>query len=288
MSNPDDFGKTHLAANRVLLVDSDIVAYKFASVHQEDYDWGDGVTSRVADEEKAFAAAVAYIEDLKDNLKADHVVICLTDKVNWRKDVLPSYKMNRAGVEKPELLNALKDHLADTYDHYIRPTLEADDVMGILSTLPSFMAHKKKIIVSEDKDMQTIPGFLFNPRKDSKIRTITQEEADYYHLYQTLIGDTTDGYTGCPDCGPVTAKEMLRGLLKFEPYEHTFLRGPRKGVTEIRYKKVPADSMWEVVVSIYNKQGLTEADALVQAQVARICRAGDYDFKEKKVKLWQP
>jgi hypothetical protein len=46
-------------------------------------------------------------------------------------------------------------------------------------------------------------------------------------------------------------------------------------------------SYWEAVVAAFEKAKLTEADALVQAQVARICRASDYDFKTKKVKLWQ-
>jgi 5'-3' exonuclease len=280
--------KAHQPDQRVLLVDSDIVAFKFASVNQQDIDWGDGVTTRSTDIGSATLQAVQYIEALKENLGAEHVVICLTDKENWRKDVLPSYKANRKNVEKPELLQAVKDHLCGVYDSYIRKGLEADDCMGILSTMKTYMYGKKKIIVSEDKDMQTIPGYLFNPAKDRMIRTISQEQADYFHMYQTLIGDSTDGYTGCPGAGPKLAEEFLRGHLKYEPFNHVFARGPRKGMTEVRYDIREAMTMWETVLSVFNKFGLNEEDALVQARVARICRASDYNFKEKKVILWKP
>ena len=47
-------------------------------------------------------------------------------------------------------------------------------------------------------------------------------------------------------------------------------------------------ALWAVVLAAYEKAGLTEADALAQARVARILRASDYDFKQKKVKLWNP
>jgi DNA polymerase-1 len=45
---------------------------------------------------------------------------------------------------------------------------------------------------------------------------------------------------------------------------------------------------WNAVLNAYEKAGLSEQDALVQARVARILRASDYDFKERKVKLWEP
>ena len=81
-------------------------------------------------------------------------------------------------------------------------------------------------------------------------------------MYQTLVGDSTDGYKGCPGVGKVKAGRMLTGLKQVE--------------------------MWEAVVEAYKRKNKTEEDALQQARVARICRATDYDYKEKKVKLWCP
>ncbi|UZT50427.1 exonuclease [Enterobacter phage 04_vB_Eclo_IJM] len=42
------------------------------------------------------------------------------------------------------------------------------------------------------------------------------------------------------------------------------------------------------MVTLAAKAGMTEQELLVQAQVARICRASDYDPKSKEVILWTP
>lgn len=275
----------------VLLLDSDIIAYKHASKHQKTFDWeGDGeMSSYVAPLDEVMVEVDAYIQDLMETLKATKFIVCLScdSKDNWRKGVLPSYKDNRASVIKPELLSPIKQAMRERYGCYERPTMEADDIMGILSTHPTLISGKK-IIVSEDKDMKTIPGWLYNPAKDTKPRLISEDQANHYHIYQALIGDTTDGYKGCPGIGPDTAEQFLSEGLKVEPYEHVFKSGPRKGLSETRYNRVKSESVWATVVSLYEKAGCTEEDALVQARVARICRASDYNFKTKEVILWHP
>lgn len=55
-----------------------------------------------------------------------------------------------------------------------------------------------------------------------------------------------------------------------------------------RIKSMTIAAMWPVVVQAYEKKGLSEEVALVQAQIARICRRDDYDFKRKEVILWKP
>lgn len=252
-----------------LLIDSDIVAFKFASTAQETYDWGDGVKSvHVGDFEPVKAQIDDYLADLLVRLKATDLLICLSvpSSEGFRKGILPSYKDNRANVARPVLLQPAKDYMAEKYPSYIRPTLEADDVMGILSTHPNLIPGKK-IIVSEDKDMLTIPGWLFNPRKDRKPHMVPEHDADYWHLFQALTGDTTDNYKGCPGVGPVKARNAL--------------------ITE-NLRHLPVADMWASVVALYESKGLTEDDALLQARVARICRHTDWDFQNKQVRLWTP
>lgn len=245
-----------------LLLDSDIIAYQHAATAQKGIDWdADGDKTLVVDD---LEVVLHYVDDTinatMDRLSGDNFIVCLScnSEDNWRKQVLPSYKENRTGVDKPLLLAAIKEAMRSRYECYERPTLEADDIMGILSTHPRLIKGKK-IIVSEDKDMKTIPGWLYNPRKDVKPKLIAEAEANYWHFYQTLIGDTTDGYKGCPGIGP---KKAEKALLESQS--------------------------WQTVVDIYESKGLTEEDALVQARVARICRAEDYDFKNKEVILWTP
>jgi len=242
-----------------LLLDGDIIAYKFALACQETIRWGDGLetTRIIEDEEKIKLSMVHYIQELEQKLGATRSIACISHEDNFRKHILPTYKANRSNIKKPLLLNVFKDYLSNAYTGYKRPKLEADDVMGILST--SNIIKGKKIIVSEDKDMQSIPGLLYNPRKDDKPRLISTHQADSYHLLQTLTGDPVDGYTGCKGIGKVKADKYLGEL-----------------------------NEWFTVKWVYQMKGFTEEDALVQARVARICRYEDYDFDKKEVILWTP
>src|SRR3546814_8955273 len=65
-----------------------------------------------------------------------------------------------------------------------------------------------RVIVSEDKDMQTLPNVKIW-RQDKLVET-TAESAENFWLYQTLMGDSTDGYKGCPGCGPKSAEAILQ------------------------------------------------------------------------------
>ncbi len=263
---------------RILLIDADILAYQHAASTQRAYRFPDDPEQpavAIDDPEEACMAADSKVSQWLDQLDAQHAVICLScpSSENFRKDIWPAYKANRNPAARPFHLETLKRHLEENYVSYRRPRLEADDIMGILSTmrqLPPSLAEKlelkrplgpsdQRIVVSEDKDLQTVPGWLWNPPKDRKPRLITEAEADRWHLYQALVGDATDNYPGCPRIGAVRAQQALG--------------------------KSPS---WGSVVACYEARGLTSDDALVQARVARILRASDYDFINKEPILWQP
>lgn len=270
----------------VALMDGDIFAYEAAAGAEEPVNWGDGIWTLHAVEDPAIAKLDDRIQKAAEAVGADRIIVALSDdNWNWRKDVLDTYKGNRAGVRKPLLLKVLKEHLQVEYECFIRPSLEADDVLGILSTWSGLKG--KKVIVTKDKDLLTIPGHHYLLHKE-EFREVTVEQADRQHLIQTLTGDVTDGFSGCPGVGQQSAEKVLDELTGWEEYEHTFKSGKRKGETERRWKRVEVGSHWEAVVSQFNRAGLGEEEALRQARVARICRAEDYDFKAKKVKLWTP
>lgn len=251
--------------SRTILIDADIVAFKAtAATEGVWYFNGQGEEPAVAASlDDAIRKAEEYIEDIGNRLKASSVVVCLTDEVNFRTALFPAYKANRVGKRRPEHLTALKAHLAKTYQTYQRPGLEADDCMGILATHKSLI-RGEKVMVSEDKDMQTVPALLFNPEKDREPRKVSETEAMRFHLVQTLTGDPTDGYPGCPGIGPKS------------PY-----------VSRVKEAKTLREA-WSAVVEGYKSKGRTEADALVQARLARILRAEDWDFTLKRPRLWRP
>lgn len=250
---------------RTILLDTDIVAYKFAAVSEGLY-WFNGTDASpcvVTDFEKAKEESVSYIENLATELRCDQVILALTDRGNeFRRKLYPDYKGNRKGARKPELLFPLIDFLTTRYKSYLRPGLEADDIMGILATHRKLIPGEK-LIVSEDKDMRSIPAKLYNPRTGVKAK-VTELDADKMFLKQALTGDTTDGYKGCPGIGP----------------KSPFVKAVEDAAS--------TQEAWAAVLEGFASRGLGSDDALLQARLARILRATDYDFKIKAVRLWEP
>lgn len=250
---------------RILLIDGDIVAFAAASAVETAIEWEPGEFSSYASLEDAQAAVETTLAKYVDDLKADEIKIALTDSPgNFRKKVLPTYKANRAGQRKPLILSQVRKWMIDTLQATLIPTLEGDDVLGVWSTHPGLKGEK--IVVSIDKDMQSIPGLIYCPGKDTEPREITEAQADRFHFIQTLSGDAVDGYAGCPGTGAVKAARLVD--------DPELARDPVK--------------TWEAILACYKKAGLGPEEALRQAQVARICRASDYNSKQKKVILWKP
>lgn len=258
---------------RTLLIDADSLVYAAAAANETCTKWEEDPETWTyhANLDGAVVHLRSSLSSMQDRLNADELVLALSDyKDPWRQKLLPTYKEHRKKVRKPSLLKPLRDFVREVYTVFQRQGLEGDDILGILATAgtPPEPVRGERIVCSLDKDLATIPGLHFNWRKDDQaddpvITEVSESSADRFHMRQTLTGDTTDGYKGCPKIGPVKADRIL---------------GERQTVPE----------MWPVVVEAYNKAGLTEQDALVQARVARICRASDFDFKSRQVKLWEP
>ena len=281
---------------RMILIDGDIVAYQASAVTQRVFDWGDGNTSEVADLDEALKIASRTIDKYMSDLFASDYVVALSDPdANFRKGVLPTYKSNRKGVPKPVNYNAVRRYLLDEFDGKLKPGLEGDDIMGIIQTSPEMYRGSEKIIVSIDKDMQTIPGLLYNPR-EGEVVEITTAHAERYHLLQSVAGDIVDGYSGCPGVGMGKAIFIVDNCMGVRTYEHEFTRGARAGSTEIRNTPKQCDTVWEAIVSNYQAAKDTdrgnyedaEQEALRQARCARILRAEDYNVCKGEVILWTP
>lgn len=246
-----------------LLIDCDTLCYSTAIAHETEIRWSDEVHTLHSDSKVCIESIEAKVAKLKKDLDATEVVLVLTDyKDNFRRTLCyPEYKYSRKKIRRPLCLGALREYVIDKYNAIVLPSLEGDDVLGILSTTKS-SKDIQKVIVSIDKDLKTIPGWHYNPDKDTELRFISREEADYYFYLQTLMGDRTDGYPGCPGIGPKTAEKILAAAA--------------------------GDNPWPYIVKAYVKEGLTEDFALSQARCARILRSEDYDLKTNTIKLWRP
>ena len=239
-----------------LFIDADLYLYRAASAAEEETDWGNDIWSLSTDLKTAKEIFNNQVKTFQERLNVDQVYMCLSSKENFRKTIYAPYKAGRKKQRKPVGHKALVDWCRNEYNTISQHALEADDVMGILATDPE--ASGKRIIVSDDKDMKTIPGQLYRPGDDELLDIDIKEANEHFYL-QSLTGDTTDGYPGLVGVGPVKAKKIL---------------GERPD--------------WMLVRNAYLKAGHTLEEALAQARCARICRHSDYDFTNDKVIPWSP
>ena len=243
---------------KTLLIDADILLYKISSTVETPINWGDGIWTLHSDMNGAIPVFNDAIETYMENFNTHIIKLCLTGSNNFRKKVASDYKANRIDKRKPLILKALREYAINNYDCYCEDKLEADDLMGLYSQQQT--SNNENIIVSIDKDMQTIPCKLSHDGEE--IITISQQQADYNFAIQCLTGDSTDNYKGCPSVGPAKAKQILEKA---------------------------TDSYWPCILEAYIKAGLTQKDALQQCRLAYILRKpNDYNFKTKRVKAWKP
>lgn len=234
-----------------LLLDADILLFQSSVAVEKEAQWDDDIWTFMSDP----AEAITILEDTIFTFEEDtgiasqDFVFCLSDKRNFRYDVCDTYKSNRKSSRKPLCYPTVKQHLIDNYTTKSLPNLEGDDVIGLLM-------NDTSALWSTDKDLKQIPGVHW---VHDDWEEVTPDEADRFFFYQVLVGDTADGYGGCPGIGPVRADRIL-----------------------------DENSTWEAVVACYEKKGLSEADALIQAHQARILRDGEYDYTKKEPILWTP
>jgi len=252
------------------ILDGDVILYRCINAATEGLVFKDEIIIR-ADLEVARELVDVMVPEMVEAAGRSRALLCLSATgPPYRRRIWPGYKANRG--PKPYGFKHLRDYMLSTYKTMVWGELEADDVMGILSTSPARVLDKLKVhrtprtarpvVVSIDKDMRTFPGLLVKD-EHGEVETITEDEAKRAFYAQVLTGDRVDGYPGCPKIGPVTAKKALESCHEEEDF-------------------------WFAVVREYEKKGLTEDDALVQARCARILRHGEYDIMEEEIKLWQP
>ena len=142
----------------------------------------------------------------------------------------------------------------NTFSYYKHPALEADDGLGIISTMPG---NENTIIVSDDKDMLTVPAKVYRPGQDLLV-DVTSDEADKLYM-QTLAGDAVDGYPGIPG---VERKES---------------RGNSRRTTSMVISRTGLPETWLVKRRRNPKRTTSSYTAW-----------SDWDAQNKSVNLWTP
>lgn len=260
----------------VLLVDGDALVYRIAAATERETEWTPGEITLSTSLPEVYAGVASYLKGWMDFHGASGLRIAMSDAPwTFRMGVYKLYKAHRKDVRKPLGLAKVRQHMFDEHGATMLAGLEADDLMGLWMT-DRYKANG--IIVSWDKDMRAVPGRFWVPGT-AAVEERNETEADLMWFAQALSGDAADGYPGCKNIGVVRAKRIVE-----DASEKYFKEVGLDLASVAQHTEV----LWRTVRAEFVKKGQPEEEALINTRLARILRHGDYDMKEKKVRLWTP
>lgn len=173
------------------VIDGDWVAYTAACYAENDgFDW---LEDRIEYD----------LRDLSSGFDTVAVAFSCSRSDNFRRDYWPLYKANRDNKPKPQFLGDAMDMLRERAQMVVeRPRLEADDLMSMLLC-------EGWCCIAIDKDMRTVPGWHWNPRKEDNPVYVNEEDAVAFERTQMVAGDSTDNIFGILGRGEAWAKKQL-------------------------------------------------------------------------------
>jgi len=151
------------------------------------------------------------LKEIMTNTGSINGAIFIKGKDNFRYQVDAAYKGNRKDNIEPEV----KDRIDDLYEYCKEFGIqsdggEADDYCGIAAEL-ALQDNKRYIVCHIDKDLDCIPGWHYNFRKDT-LYYVEPEDGYRFLMMQILTGDATDNIQGLRGVGPKTAEKLINGV----------------------------------------------------------------------------
>lgn len=176
----------------VALIDADFLVYRI------------GFSSQDEPQPVAEARLTEWLTDLVYfQLKAEDYKAWITGKTNYRNQlaVTHPYKGNRKEFVKPVHYDALRQRLM-RLGAVVTDNEEADDAVAIESCRGNYW------IVHQDKDLDQLEGWHYNPVKNEKYYVSKFEGLRNFYK-QMLTGDRIDNIVGLKGIGPVKADKLL-------------------------------------------------------------------------------
>jgi len=223
-----------------------------------------GVSKDMTD---AWIADLEYVSHALSNTKtllnklrgifAPELKLYLTGSGNFREQLatIRPYKGNRVASHKPKYYRDITDYLADFWDAEIVNGKEADDALGCAQWDEWKDNKDTTVIVSIDKDLDNIPGYHYNWRKE-ELYYVDLDTADKHFWTQVITGDTVDNIQGIPGSGPKAAAKILNDA-------NDWL------------------SMYQAVLDAYKKAGSSEAEFHENATLAWIQRVDGINYDDQ-------
>jgi DNA polymerase-1 len=256
------------------LIDADSIVYKTACAIEEKTIWNENEVDLDSEIEPeidyftdlplCYSTADGLIENILFASGCDDVLLVFTGKGNFRHDNPLGYKEHRKDFRKPLGFYETLEHLQNKYPSVLCEGYEADDYV----VRKKLEDPEEYVLCAIDKDvLYQTPGVHYNYQKDTDVE-VTEAAAIRYAYYQTLTGDVSDGYKGCPGIGPVKAETILQKAEKLSNDE-----------------RIPIEeAYWSKVVEAYEDKGLTEDDAINTMRLANMRQLQ----QDLTIKLWCP
>jgi len=232
------------STDRVALIDGDELVYKIGHLTQESFkvlintetkerwtfDCKQDLVEWLEEDQNDFweieelviprnVVAVRYHLDrilrfIKERTKCPVYEIFLTsdDDGNFRYKlgtIIP-YKGNREVERRPYYWQYTRDLIMDEYGGTMETNCEADDGMS-KAQYKYRKEGRQSCIVTQDKDLNMVPGDHFNVPKN-QLFTVSWEEGIKFFYKQLLVGDMTDNIYGIYRVGMKTADKMIESL----------------------------------------------------------------------------
>lgn len=240
--------------NRLLIVDIESYIYKSLTACKFLHEINKGIYTEAYNVNKAIEFLEDNLNRLMDTLQADSCELVIGDTHNFRKDLNPNYKANRPS--KPPIYDVVLHRVKQEFKPISLKNLEGDDTCRILYEDDSFYPNTEKIIVSIDKDFFSVPCKFYRDLLNNKLIDIDEDTAQYNQNKQIIMGDTSDNYKGIPGYGEVKATKFLE-----------FSREEKE------------------IVKLFENNGLTKDDYIMNYNMCHIIGIDDYDFNTGRVNV---
>lgn len=224
-----------------LLIDADSLYFRVAMVTQKQNEIRKGIDRS--------------LQNIRRQCLSDQMFIAVKGRGNFRNDIYPKYKANRAELTPriKEALNYAHSYMVDKHGAIQSDGMEADDLVSIWA-YESMDIDAEYTIVGIDKDLLQIPGNHYNFAKQEHLFQET-DKANYCLMRQCLTGDSTDNIPGIKGIGPKKAQGILQGVPISRRWNRVKAawRGHKAGNPDLSRRLLEMLTSWEEYEELRNK-----------------------------------